>query len=220
MIRTDEQIKKDVVDELYWDYRVDASEVKVEVENGQITLTGTVPTYTARNAATSDAWAIAGVKGVTNLLAILFPPTFDVPSDDEIKRRAEMRLAWNAEIYSVDIDISVIGGLVRLEGTVDAYWKHWKAEQLVADLKGVTGVENHLAIVPSESCVDQEIGQEIESAMERSTYIYAEDVTVSVDHGNVVLTGSVPTYYARERAFEIAANTVGVVNVENNIAAI
>lgn len=93
MIRTDEQIKKDMVDELYWDYRVDASNVKAEVSAGEVTLTGTVPNYAARNAAAADAWGIDGVKGLTNLLTVRFPPTFTVPTDAEIKESADRLLS-------------------------------------------------------------------------------------------------------------------------------
>jgi hyperosmotically inducible protein len=55
MARTEEQIKRDVVDQLYWDNRVDASDVTVEVSNGTVTLRGTVPTYFASTAALNDA---------------------------------------------------------------------------------------------------------------------------------------------------------------------
>ena len=57
MIRTDQAIKRDLIDELYWDHRVDASDVKAEVVNGKVTLTGNVPSYSARSAAATAAWA-------------------------------------------------------------------------------------------------------------------------------------------------------------------
>ena len=41
----DETIDKQVVDQLYWDSRVNASEVAVTVQNGKVTLHGTVPSY-------------------------------------------------------------------------------------------------------------------------------------------------------------------------------
>jgi len=47
---TDEKIKKQVVDQLYWDARVDASDVKVEVSDRNVILTGTVPSYGVRQA--------------------------------------------------------------------------------------------------------------------------------------------------------------------------
>jgi osmotically-inducible protein OsmY len=220
MIRTDEQIKKDIVDEVYRDYRVDASNVKVEVTNGQVTLTGTVPTYTAREAANTATWGIAGIKEVTNLLTVRFPDTFDVPTDAQIKRDAERRLAWNPDVYSVDVDVSVLGGVVTLEGTVDAYWKRWQAENLVAQARGVIDIENHLAVVPTGSFIDKDVATDIEAALERNLYVDAEKVTVEVEHGRVTLSGSVPTYYGRARAYEAAAHTPGVVAVDNNIAVI
>ena len=79
MVPTDEKIKKDITDELYWDYRVDASNVKVEVSDGEVTLTGTVRDHTARTAANADAWGIAGVRQVTNLLTARLPPDFVAP---------------------------------------------------------------------------------------------------------------------------------------------
>jgi osmotically-inducible protein OsmY len=220
MIRTDEQTKKDIVDQLYWDYRVDASGVQVEVSDGKVTLKGNVPSYSARDAAATNAWEIAGVKSVTNLLAVQFPSTLSVPTDEEIEDSAKITLAWNPDVYSVDIEVSVTGGLVKLEGTVDAYWKKWRAEKLVSDLRGVRGVENHLSVVLTASRVDKEIAGDIEAALDRSLYIHAEDVTVAVEYGKVRLSGSVPTYYARERATQTAANTLGVIDVENDIVVV
>jgi osmotically-inducible protein OsmY len=215
--QTDQEIKKEIVDQLYGDYRVDAAEVQVEVYGGEVTLTGAVPNLTARNAATAGAWEIAGVKRVTNLLTVRFPPTFAVPSDESIEDSARVTLVWNPAVYDESIDISVTGGVVRLEGTVDAYWKRWKAENLVSDLKGVREVENHLSVVPTESRLDQQIAEEIEAALVRNLYIDPDQVTVKVEHGKVRLTGSVETYYGRARAYEAAANAPGVTEIDNGI---
>jgi osmotically-inducible protein OsmY len=216
MIRSDEAIKKDLMDELYWDYRVDASNVKAEISDGKVTLTGTVPSYSARAAAVNTAWGINGVQEVTNLLTVHFPPSFAVPTDEEIKTRAERTLSWNPEVYSIDIDVNVSNGLVRLEGTVDAYWKRWKAEDLISNLRGVIGVENHLAVVPRNGYIDKDIAKDIESALERSLYVDAENVTVKVEDGVVTLTGIVPSYYARGRAYNAAVFTPGVLEVHNS----
>lgn len=191
MIRTDQEIKRDLIDELYWDYRVDASDVKAEVSDGKVTLTGTVPSYSARSAAAAAAWGIDGVGGVTNLLTVRFPPTYVVPTDAEIKTSAERTLAWNPDVYSADIDVTVSGGVVRLEGTADAYWKRWKAEDLISNLSGVVDVENHLTVVPSGSFLDKDIAKDIEAALERNQYVDAEKVTVKVGDGEVTLTGTV-----------------------------
>jgi osmotically-inducible protein OsmY len=213
----DQEIKKDLIDELYWDYRVDASSVKAEVSDGKVTLTGTVPSYSARSAAAAAAWGIDGVGGVTNLLTVRFPPSYVVPTDAEVKISAERVLAWNPDVYGAEIDVTVSGGVVRLKGTVDAYWKRWKSEDLVSNLNGVVDVENHLTVVPSESFIDKDIAKDIEAALERNQYIDAEKVTVKVEDGEVTLTGSVSNYYARGRVYDAAAFTPGVLRVDNNV---
>jgi len=220
MVQTDQKIKKDIVDQLYGDYRVDVAEVQVEVHGREVTLTGVVPNLTARNAATADAWEIAGVKRVINLLTVRFPPTFTVPSDESIEDSARMTLAWNPAVYSEAIDVSVTGGVVKLEGTVDTYWKRWKTENLVSNLSGVREVENHLTVVPTESRLDRQIAEEIQAALVRNLYIDPDRVTVKVEHGKVRLTGSVETYYGRARAYEAAANTAGVIEINNDVVVV
>jgi osmotically-inducible protein OsmY len=56
-------LSKDVVDQLYWDSRVDSSEVKVEVSDGAVTLGGTLTSLSACFAAVEDAEDVAGFDG-------------------------------------------------------------------------------------------------------------------------------------------------------------
>jgi osmotically-inducible protein OsmY len=44
---TDEEIKRVVIDQLAWDYRIGMSAIEVYVNNGEVTLEGTVPSYAA-----------------------------------------------------------------------------------------------------------------------------------------------------------------------------
>ncbi|MBN1261138.1 MAG: BON domain-containing protein [Anaerolineae bacterium] len=126
-------------------------------------------------------------------------------------------MLWNPDIYSLDIDVSVSNGVLTLEGTVDAYWKKWKAENLLSDLRGVISITNHLVVVPGDGFTDKAIAADIESALKRNQYVDAEDITVKVEEGHVTLTGSAPTYYARMRARSAAMNAPGVIEVENEI---
>ena len=217
MVRPTEKIKKDVVDELYWDASVDASNIKVTVTDSEVTLEGTVPNFATRYDAAVDTWGIEGVKKVNNNLTVRFPATFTAPTDAEIKRNAKNTLMWNPDIYSPDINVSVKDGAVILEGTVDMYWKRWKAENLLSDLTGVKEIKNHLAVVPGDGFVDKSIATDIENALKRSLYVSAEDVAVKVNDGNVTLSGTVPTYYSRMKAFDAAINTAGVTDVNNYI---
>jgi len=66
MPRIDENIKRDVVDQLYWDSRVNAADIKVTVFDGVVTLSGFVNTSNARYSAASDTWMSEGVTEVNN----------------------------------------------------------------------------------------------------------------------------------------------------------
>jgi osmotically-inducible protein OsmY len=217
MNRKDETIKKEVVDQLYWDNRVDADDVTVHVDNGVVTLKGSVPTHGARSSAVTDTWMIDGVTSVEDQIDVELAPTVEIPTDAEIRNNIQNILSWNTDIDIIDIDVSVEGGVVTLEGTVDEYWKKWKAVELVSDVSGVIDVLDEMTVVPTGSFIDKDIAETINDALDRNLYIESEDITVEVEHGNVTLTGVVPTNFVRSKAGDIASYTAGVIDVHNNL---
>ncbi|MBI2955658.1 MAG: BON domain-containing protein [Chloroflexi bacterium] len=68
--RTDDEIERDIRDSLFWDSWVDATNVRVEVENGVVTLTGTAHSSAEKKVAEDDAWDVPGVVDVRNELRI------------------------------------------------------------------------------------------------------------------------------------------------------
>jgi len=55
-----------VLNALYWDLAVPPHRVRVEVENGWVTMSGTVDRPYQRACAESDARRVPGIVGVTN----------------------------------------------------------------------------------------------------------------------------------------------------------
>lgn len=217
MFQSDDRIRRDIEAELEWDYSIDESDVSVEVSDGKVTLTGKVPSYTGRSAATAAAFSIAGVREVNNLLAVDFPPHYAVPDDSEVRTNAQRALDWSPYIHGSEVEVEVKDGVAELKGTVDAYWKRRKAEDLVSELRGVIDVRDHLAVVPTHDFADEEIAESIEGALLRNLYVDADKVTVKVENGEVTLTGALPSYYARRRAHNAAAFTPGVREVDDTI---
>ncbi|MFW6180245.1 MAG: BON domain-containing protein [Spirochaetota bacterium] len=215
MARTDEQIKKDVVDQLYWDNQTDASGVQVMVNRGNVTLSGVVPTYAARKAAVNDAWMVPGVRSVLDQLLVRY--TVEVPPDDQVERQVTGALIENPDIPSEDIRVTVNAGLVTMEGTVDVYWKKLLAEDLPATIPGVLNIRNTIAVVPTQAPGDEEIARQVVRTLDRSEPGLVEAVTVQVTGGVVTLTGMVPDRVTRLSAEEKAAHIAGVVEVENQL---
>lgn len=68
--RSDEEIRADVEETLFYDTWVDADRIQVEVEDGVVTLKGTLPNFDEVRYATEDAWDVDGVRGVRTLLEV------------------------------------------------------------------------------------------------------------------------------------------------------
>lgn len=216
-MRTDEVIKNSIVYELARDTRIDASKTEVTVDNGRVTLSGEVPTFLGKSAATEDAMSILGVTEVDNLMVVNYPPTFTLPTDAEIKENVLSKLVGSPDLDLLDLDVTVAGGVVTLKGTVDAYWKKTFLEDLVALEAGVTFIENHVAVVPTDDVFDKAIAEDIVASLEERALVDADDIDVSVSNGGVELTGSVPNWAARQTAANAALYTAGVKRLDNNL---
>jgi osmotically-inducible protein OsmY len=217
MVMSDEEIKKQVVDELYWDTRVDASKVLVKVENGRVTLTGTVPGYPARVRAGEDAYRIQDVAWVDNRIAVQYPP-IAASGDTDIQRSVENLLSADHDMDLTDIRVSVRNGVVNLEGSVDEYWKKQEAGRVAHRARGVRDIVNELTVVPTMSIADKAIADDVRAAIERSKNVNIEDIDIEVEDRVVTLSGSVPNREARQAVVEAAEFTKGVVDVIDGLS--
>ncbi|MCZ7572123.1 MAG: BON domain-containing protein [Ardenticatenaceae bacterium] len=68
--RSDERIQEDVCDRLTQHGHLDASGIEVRVQDGEVTLQGTVPSRQARYMAEDTADSVPGVKDVQNRLQV------------------------------------------------------------------------------------------------------------------------------------------------------
>lgn len=128
MAIADEEIKRKIVDQLYSNARIDSSKIKVFVEDGNVTLSGTVTTFTSLQTASNAALTISGITSLDNRIKVERPPTGTISREEEIASRIERLMDWNPELEASDISVSVKNGCVTLEGSVDVYWKKFLAE--------------------------------------------------------------------------------------------
>jgi len=215
--KTDAEVKTDVVEELRWDSRLDPSDIAVRVNDGVVTLTGSVPGLGERRAAEVDAWGVVGVRWVENELVVRPPSMPPIPDDETLRDKALDTLQWNPEVDSANVSVEVDSGRLTLKGTVSTHWQKLRAEDLVHTLRGVLSVTNELAVVPTETFPDQAIAEDIQAALERNVLVEAGRVDVTVNGGTVRLQGSVPSDAARRVASRAASRTLGVVSVQNDL---
>lgn len=213
-----EKIKKDIIDQLSWDGRVDAADIQVEVlDKGRVRLSGTVPTYMALLAAAEDVRAVAGVTDVQNDIIVKYQPE-RVRFDEDITNDILDILGFDPDIDILNIDVTVRNGMVTLQGNVDNYWKKIKAEELVGNVRGVTELIDKLAIVPTETYADTRIADDVVAALDRNISVDVKTINVKVENGVVTLSGTVPSWTARYAARDTARYTAGVKDVRDELA--
>ncbi len=219
MTISSEQIKKDIVDELYWDQAVDASDIIVEVRDGIVKLSGTVPSASARRAAYNDAMTIPGVVSIEDNIVVRPSTEQSSAADDELRKKVEDVLSWNADIDDTNVSVSVNAGRVTLNGFVDGCWKKVRAEELVGELAGVRDVVNTLTVVPTRNMEDKSIADSIMATLKRRTDLDVSRIDIEVNKGVVALSGVTGNPSTIRAVDYIARRTEGVVDVINRLQA-
>jgi osmotically-inducible protein OsmY len=214
-MKTDSQIQRDVLQELTWDPRVEETDVGVEVDQGVVTLTGTVGSYAKRLAAQEAAHRVQGVLDVANDVRVKLP-VGEERTDTDIAQAVRRALEWDALVPHERIRSTVAQGWVTLDGTVEYWYQRDAAERAVRPLAGVRGVTDHVAVRPP-AVESERVREAIEQALERRAEREAKRIQVSVREGMVTLTGTVPSWPAKQAVLGAARFTPGVRAVDDRL---
>lgn len=142
-IPTDKEIKKFIENMIRIDPRIDYEKVSVSVENGIVSLNGTVNAFWKKEQAESYAHRVTGVIDVANNINVDRSPEL---SDEEIKAEIQNAFKRNILMDADDIIVDVLNGEVNLSGFVPSYTAKMKARQIANYTSGVVNIINHLEV--------------------------------------------------------------------------
>lgn len=211
--RSDHDLQQAVMNELNWTPEVDASHIGVAVTSGAVTLTGEVPSYSARLAATKAALRVRGVSALADELTVHY--LGDPINDTDIAEAALSALRGNSMVPQGTVKAEVRNHAITLTGNVDWNYKREAAARVVEHLRGVNSVQNLITLNGRASAFDTKT--RIKSAIARQAALDAERILVEVDGTEVTLTGTVASWNERKAAGKAAWASPHVTVVHNKL---
>ncbi len=197
------------------------SNIKSTVEDGIVTLTGTVDLYQSKLDAAKTARKTSHASGVRNLITVAGP---NVP-DNELEQKLATKLRFVRVGYDNTFDYFAIGvkdGVVTVEGQDRTGVGRDEAMGEIANMPGVKDVIDNVSIEPV-SQFDDSIRLRAARAIYRDSVLskYAMDparpIRIVVANGHVMLFGSVDSKMDKDIAGMRANQVFGAFSVQNNL---
>jgi osmotically-inducible protein OsmY len=197
----------------YADPRIGSAFTQVQVTNGVATLSGSVHSEAARQAAGEVAAKTPGVVRVINSLEI--KPHLE-HSDEKIYRNVRHAVGTDPQVNCFNIQVGVVNGRVYLAGPVATVFARSKIANLAAAVPGVTGVANALSVpqgyhlydrwppggfYPHTKCPsDKHLRKQITQELLTSPYLDARQIQIEVKDRVATLSGTVGSEAERDVA--------------------
>jgi osmotically-inducible protein OsmY len=196
--------------------------VRSSVEDGIVTLTGTVGLYQDKLDAAKKVKKLANVSGVRNEIVV----AGETVPDGKLEQKLAKQLAYDRAGYYDNafnyLALGVKDGVVTISGeTVNGVAKD-SALAIVARTTGVKDVVNEVNVLPV-STFDDSLRASTARAIYRDSVLgrYASDpagpIRIVVDNGHVTLYGTVQSAMDKNIAGMRASSVPGAFSVENKL---
>jgi len=219
-----------------------ANDLKVSVNAGTATLTGTVEEDVDKELAKQIALGVSGIKSVDNQIMVaadyVSPARTsrersfgEVVDDATITATVKSKLLWSKNTEGLEMDVDTRMGKVTLNGSAENGAAKELAGRMARNTRGVVAVDNQLVVDESKPISTDEDKDEASerhatdviadswiTTKVKSTYMYSsnvenDDISVNTREGNVTLSGKVRSGAERALAVELAQNIRGVKSV-------
>lgn len=149
-VRDDEDIATAAVHALHWDAKVPDEQLQVTVEDGWVTVEGTVEEQFQRVEVERVVRHLAGVRGVTNSVTVAPRERVAGPQADVGRPEGDIEAALqrSAALRPREISVEMDGTTVVLTGDVHSLAELEEAVRIAWSARGVRDVENCITVTP------------------------------------------------------------------------
>ena len=196
--------------------------VTAQVDDGIVTINGTVPLYIDKLNAEKRVRKVKSVDGVRNHVQVAGPAI----ADSEVRENLSNKLRYDRIGYGIvfnNLGVAVEQGVATVTGNVRDYADRDSAIAIVSTTAGVKDVVDEIAVAPA-SIMDDGLRIRLARAIygDSSLRKYALDpqapIRIVVVNGHVELAGVVLNDMDRQVAYTRANSVPGIFSVTNNIA--
>lgn len=200
--------------------------VKVRVNDGIVTLSGTVQDKDDKALAADTVENLPGVTAVKN--EIVIKSAYPEKSDGWMALKIRSRLLVKANVSAATTKVSVKDGVVTLSGTADNLAQKELTEIYAKDIDGVKSVQNEITIksAPDASTADAIVSEKIDDASitsqvklallsHNSTSMLKTKVTTN--EGAITITGEASSDAEKTLVTKLAKDVRGVKSVTNDM---
>ncbi len=223
--RPDHEIKEDIEQALKWDVRIDDGLINVDVNDGNVKLSGIAGSAKEKDHAEFKAWVLGAKSVNSNKLTVerwardadLRKNRIDFATDEKIMDAITDAFEKNPRVNEFTPLITVSNGHVTLNGTVNNLKAKRAAKQTAKNIYGVKDVNNYLKVRPIDIPSDKTLEAKTRDALLRNPYVNRYEIDVSAYNGKVFLNGMVDTYFEKYEAEDVVSGINGVVEIKNNL---
>ncbi len=232
-VGTDDQIESTAKSTYVFKTYLKDDNVKVQANDGVVTLTGTVSDVSHKSLAAETVAGLPGVKSVDNKL-VENSGAPAAKSDAWLTTKVKTTLLFHKNVNAIGTEVISKNGNVTLRGQASSMAQKDLTTEYAKDVEGVVNVKNEMkvasaAIKTGEKPIAKKIdtiGESVDdasiTALVKTTLLYhrstsALKTTVDTKEGVVTLGGKAKTAAEKDLAGKFARDVNGVQKIINNI---
>jgi osmotically-inducible protein OsmY len=223
--QTDDRIESSAQKSYVFKHYLTDDSIKIESQNGVVTLTGTVTEDSHISLARDTVSGLPDVKSVDNQLTVKGEAPAE-HSDTWIAVKVKTALLFHHNVSATKTDVNVTDGIVSLSGKASSMAQKELTTEYAKDVEGVKEVKNQMTVAKNPAKPGETVGEKIDDASvtaqvkasllsHRSTS--ALKTKVETTDGVVTLSGIAKNAAEKSLVTKLATDVNGVSSVINNM---